>query len=258
MKSSMLDLCLQQAFHRPLLGIAMLERALLVTTALVLGNWFTVAHANQMIGDTVRTSPKGWAAIVSAKSRTAGRMESPLAQLNPMFDGRDANAEFLCNYGFRVSSYSALSENSSHWTREATPIVGTDKKVHEIRVADYASKYERGGFRVGIYSNTASGTPGDEIAARWVKGPRTCGTQTVRIPEVLLKKGTTYWIEESTPVSRRFGKRSVSWVMSGKGKNNDLYQYHYSCHSSAVCSSGYTTPWTPSTYLPHGPYATVK
>jgi len=188
---------------------------------------------------------------------------------SPVDRDRDRNAEFLCTYGFDVTSahYSISGHRpsesfSSSWKHEATPIKGAGQTIDGIVIADYLEVVGMGRlFEVGIYSNTASNTPGALIAG---SGPTSanqkCKVRTVQVPQTTLEKGKKYWIEELTIPGKGRGRddTSIKWIMRKTGKNNVLYQYHYWRAYSGGSSVSYTTPWTHSTILPHPPFVKAR
>jgi len=199
------------------------------------------------------------AASLSAVAAPASASEE--SRMRDSVISRDANGEFLCTYGgFKVEAESGGSSYSfgSSYMRVAVPIIGHGQTISRIGVVDspikYASSHD---FTVGIYSNTPSGFPGNEIAGGNTEAFRPCHRIILPIPPTVLKRKTTYWIEE---IAYRVGgncphgcRNAVDWKTDPNAKHKAYVQYHYYATSSH--SSSYTSPWTLQTA---GPYVWVK
>jgi hypothetical protein len=112
---------------------------------------------------------------------------------------RDRNREFLCTYGYAVSSYfnSFSSEVFEGWQHYAVPIRGEGASVSEIVVTDsQPSGSISSDFTVGIYKNT-NGRPGKLIAGGTGQAQGSCLPTKVVIPKTFLAAGKKYWIEEN-------------------------------------------------------------
>src|SRR5215472_4309267 len=125
----------------------------------------------------------------------------------------DPNARFLCTYGnFLVSSYYADFDNSSFsyaWRHVAVRVTGHGQTVSRIRVIEAQSaSTSHSAFTVGIYSNTASGLPGNAIAVGKGKIGPSCGPVKVSIPRTTLKSNQKYWIEERTSIPQNCSQHS--------------------------------------------------
>jgi len=176
---------------------------------------------------------------------------------------RDANTTFLCTYGgFRVSS-SYFSESGfgfhAQWNRVAVPVRGRGQTVSRIRVIEsLATGSPNSSFTVGIYSNTASGLPGNAIAIGLGRAGPTCGPVKVSITPTTLKRHTTYWIEESARAVSQ-SSVTVSWMANpdtGRKAYVQHHRYTYCSSRASNCSnSSYTSPWTKQG---KGPYFSLR
>jgi hypothetical protein len=158
---------------------------------------------------------------------------------------RDRNREFLCTYGYAVSSYfnSFSSEVFEGWQHYAVPIRGEGASVSEIVVTDsQPSGSISSDFTVGIYKNT-NGRPGKLIAGGTGQAQGSCLPTKVVIPKTFLAAGKKYWIEENaracfSPPS--YCENAVSWGYKPNVRHNAYYQYYkYSPQSS------YLSDWLP-------------
>jgi hypothetical protein len=211
----------------------MFKKGLLVTTALVV---------------------VGSLSFFAAQSATAANPHAVVPE-------RDRNQEFLCDYGgFPVSDYSyrAYSQGSdffSGWKHVAVPYTGHGQTISRITVAEGVSRQPNHlKFAAGIYSNTASGLPGNAIAVGIGEAPNTCARVNVAIPSTTLEPNTKYWIEETAPLDSPQSKRPprnfihVYWAKSSRTKPRAYVQSHY--YSSAH-SYSYTTPWKKQSGSPY-------
>jgi hypothetical protein len=156
--------------------------------------------------------------------------------------GRDRNHEFLCTYGqFDVFySHSANSGSGVHtaWTHVAVPVTGHGKLVHRIVVQEgKSSKSVDGKFSAGIYSNTASGLPGNLIAGGAATASSHCTEVGIPINPTKLQDKKTYWIVEQARQQGRV-KRKLHWAVNPKTKQKAYVQRY---NSSSFQS--HTSPW---------------
>jgi hypothetical protein len=145
------------------------------------------------------------------------------------------------------------SSSSSTWQRVAVPVTGHGQTVRRIKVMEaQAGGTSYSAFSAGIYSNTASGLPGNAIAVGKGKIGPSCGPVKVSIPRTTLKSNQKYWIEERTSVPRTCGRYSsichsfagLYWEADPNTKRKAYVQtYRNSCSAGGSCSS-YTSPWT--------------
>ncbi|HEX4077979.1 MAG TPA: hypothetical protein VHX61_03775 [Rhizomicrobium sp.] len=196
--------------------------------------------------------------LVASVSGVAARPEATAgSRMRNIVASRDANEEFLCNYGHFNVSYVFTSSSGttlSTWTHVAAPITGHGQTVHGIIVEEQLgrfSSYSSPEFSVGIYSNSPSGFPGKLIAGGSGKLPYKCARTEVSIPRTKLKRKTTYWIEETVPQPFS-ATNSAYWAIDPKTKHRAYVQSHY-YHSSHSSSS--TTAWRLQTA---GPYFRLK
>ena len=177
------------------------------------------------------------------------------AQTNMHVTSRDPNTRFLCSYGaFSVDAESYRSSGffSSGWENVAVPITGHGQTVSRIRVVE-APVTRRSDFMIGIYSNTASGLPGSAIAVGTGRITR-CKPVEVLVAPTMLKRKTTYWIEETVQGTPHRQETYVEWEANPDTTRKAYTQYHKHASSSGRFSS-YTSPWTQQTT---GPYLTLK
>ncbi|HEX4159286.1 MAG TPA: hypothetical protein VHY79_12505 [Rhizomicrobium sp.] len=164
--------------------------------------------------------------------------------------GRDANQEFLCNYGqLSVSRYfggssAILSSSSQH---VAFPVTGRGKNIKRIIVMEQLGPNTSSAtFSAGIYSNTASGVPGQVLSGGWGRAPRRCRPATVSIAPVRLKRKQTYWVEERAPFPDWDNENVVYWAACPKTKRKAYVQTHtYYFNQATGSSASYSTPWMP-------------
>jgi len=198
----------------------------------------------------------------------SGAATGAYAQSGMHIADRDANARFLCTYGnFLVSSFYFDDDNSSYsyaWRHVAVRVTGHGQTVRRIKVIEAQSAgTSHSAFTVGIYSNTASGLPGNAIAVGNGKIGPSCGPVAVSIPRTTLQRNQKYWIEEQTSIAKNCSQHSsycssfagLYWQADPKTKRKAYVQtYHlYSC-AGGICSSS-TSPWTKQT---KGPYFRLK
>jgi len=167
---------------------------------------------------------------------------------------RDANARFLCTYGqFDVSYYRRGISGSytETWTDVAVPFTGHGETVHQILVQEGNGIGLRR-FYAGIYSNTASGFPGNLIAGGFAKAPSNCTKVVVPISATTLVNKKTYWIVEQT---RQHGHatRLKYWAVD-PGTRRKAYVRHYS-FSNIWSSYSNLSPWIEQSM---GPFFKLK
>ncbi len=198
----------------------MFRKGLLFTTALIIAASISVAAAQPAASDGIR-------------------MRDSVAR-------RDANEEFLCNYGALSVSHvftSYSGDTYSKWTHVAVPITGKGKTVQTIVVKEKLARYsslETPMVSAGVYSNTASGLPGKQIAGGSAKIFNNCTKVKVSIPPTKLLKNTRYWIEETLP--KPFSATNLAtWQDDPHAKQHAYTQSHI---YSSVYSVSSTTAWT--------------
>ena len=190
------------------------------------------------------------------------------AQTDMHVADRDANARFLCTYGnFLVSSYYIDDSGSSYafaWRHVAVRVTGHGQTVRRIKVVEAQSAgTSHSAFTAGIYSNTASGFPGTEIAVGNGKIGPSCGPVTVSIPRTTLQKNQKYWIEERTSIPKNCSQHSnfchslagLYWEADPNTKSKAYIQTHFRGFSAGGSSSSFTSPWTKQT---KGPFFRLK
>ncbi len=166
----------------------------------------------------------------------------------------DANREFLCNYGFTVSTVTSSSSYFVGWTRVATPVIGKGKKVREIIVADAPLKSAApSGFSVAIYS-TLNGTFKGGLVSATVGQPKQCGRIKVPISPTRLAKGKNYWIVETerAPFSQSGYSpvNSMRWLYDKRPRlrsSTDAFYQSGACSGSSMESCWSLTGWQPIT-----------
>ena len=137
--------------------------------------------------------------------------------------GLDTNQEFLCTYGFKLQTYTAIGLRL-FWKRAATPVIGKGTPVNEIIVEDGPSSgYSPVGFRVAIYTSHL-GKPATELVSATAKQPG-CGRVKVPISQITLEYGKKYWIVQSavTPFSSS-ASNSIVWLYDAKRTHGALSQ----------------------------------
>ncbi len=120
---------------------------------------------------------------------TAGTL--PERQPGSIHSQLDSNGEFLCNYGFELSTSYLSSSGWSHrtWVRAATPTIGKGKSVSEITVKDGPSQaYSSSGFHVAIYTSSRD-KPKKKLVDGYAFDHHFCGRVTVRISPTTLERG---------------------------------------------------------------------
>jgi len=190
------------------------------------------------------------------------------AQTNMRGASLDPNARFLCTYGnFLVSSFYFDDSNSSYhyaWRHVAVPVTGHGQTVRRIRVIEAQSAgTSHSAFTVGIYSNTASGLPGNAIAVGKGKIGPSCGPVKVSIPRTTLQSNQKYWIEERTSIPKNCSQHStfcsslagLYWEADPNTKRKAYVQTHSRYISAGGSSTSSTSPWTKQT---KGPYFQLR
>ena len=198
----------------------------------------------------------------------SGAPTSVYAQTDMHVAGRDANARFLCTYGnFLVSSYYADDSGSSYyysWRHVAVRVTGHGQTVRRIKVMEAQSATtSHSAFTAGIYSNTASGLPGNAIAVGKGKIGPSCGPVEVSIPRTTLKRNQKYWIEEQTSIPKDCSQHSsfchslagLNWEADPSTKRRAYVQTYRLFYGPAGSSSSSTSPWTKQT---KGPWFRLK
>jgi len=198
----------------------------------------------------------------------SGAPTGAYAQTGMQVTGEDSNACFLRTYlNFLVSSYYADDSGSSYsyaWHHVAVGITGHGQTVSRIRVMEAQStSASRSNFTVGIYSNTASGFPGNAIAVGKGKIGRSCGSVKVSIPRTKLKRNQKYWIEEQTSIPKNCSQQSsfchslagVYWQTDPKSRRKVYVQTYYHYIGPTGSNSSSTSPWTKQT---QGPFFRLK
>jgi hypothetical protein len=255
----------------------MFRKPLLATTALVV--CLATAHADREIGrPSDRIVPRfmkqsvpgmlvhGFPVTVMPGRRGAApvRNNVPLNERGVTFSNlsKDKNAEFVSWYGF-TAVYSTTGEYVSHSYHykfseigfNAAPFMGAGKKVTKIGAPffTYSSDYE---VNLGIYSATASGLPGNEIAGGSTTGSDTVlcctGFRWVNV-DIFLKAGKEYlfavrcgsapcdagWNVEDTNLS---GSAVDYWIV----KEYETYNFDY----GKTYTYSYTSPWHSTSGFP--------
>src|SRR5215469_11519942 len=190
------------------------------------------------------------------------------AQTDMHVADRDANARFLCTYGnFPVTAFYfdfSGSSFASAWHHVAVPVMGHGQTVRSIKVIEaQAGGTSYSAFTVGIYSNTASGLPGNAIAVGNGKIGPSCGPVRVSIPRTTLKSNQKYWIEEPTSIAKNCPQHStfcsslasLYWEADPNTKRKAYVQTHSRYISAGGSSTSSTSPWTKQT---KGPYFRLK
>ena len=190
------------------------------------------------------------------------------AQTDMHVANRAANARFLCTYGnFLVSSYYADDSGSSYyydWRHVAVPVTGHGQTVSRIKVIEAQSaSTSHSAFTVGIYSNTASGLPGNAIAVGKGKAGPSCGPVRVSIPRTTLKRNQKYWIEERTSIPKNCSQYSsfchslagLYWEADPNAKRKAYVQTYRLFFGPGGSSSSSTSPWTKQKM---GPYVKLR
>ncbi|MGH6890554.1 MAG: hypothetical protein ACREHF_15430 [Rhizomicrobium sp.] len=176
----------------------------------------------------------------------------------------DANREFLCSYGFTVSTVTSSSSFFVGWTRVATPVIGKGKKVTEIIVADKPLKSAApSGFSVAIYTSSHD-RPYKELATETAGQPQRCGRIKVPIRTPVLAKGRKYLIVEMerAPAASGIGYspvNSMRWLYDKRPRlrsSTDAFYQSGACSSSSMQRCWSLTGWQPITG--GVPYAKVR
>jgi hypothetical protein len=162
--------------------------------------------------------------------------------------GLDTNAEFLCNYGFKLLT--ASDDGFVVWNRAATPVIGKGAAVNEIIVEDGPSgggSHSR--FQVAIYTSHL-GKPNKQLVSASAKQPG-CGRVKVPISPITLEYGKKYWIVQRALVpSSSSATNSIVWLYDTNRTHGALSQ------SGESGGSSYAGPWQPITG--GVPYARVR
>ncbi|HEX4159288.1 MAG TPA: hypothetical protein VHY79_12515 [Rhizomicrobium sp.] len=163
--------------------------------------------------------------------------------------GRDRNREFLCTYGqLKVSQFESEDESSlfSAWTHVAVPFVGRGQTIHGIIIKQaHGSSTMSAQFSAGIYSNTPSGFPGKRLARGTALAPATCLDVKFPIKPTTLKRGATYWIEETAPPPNHSTNSTYLAVAPHKSKRRAYVQTHYYSNNASSQITSSTSPWIP-------------
>lgn len=212
------------------------------------GRWPSPALSGPLLGESRGGHPMkslliATTALVSVFSLTsAAGQPAPLAASNHYV--LDANLEFLCHYGFAVSTTTTSSLGSvyDYWKRAATPVIGKGKKVTEIMVADAPLESSApSGFSVKIYSSRMN-RPYEELVSATAGQPQRCGPIKVPISPTYLAKGKKYWVvERALEPYFQSGDggitNSIRWLYDKKRTSGARWQagscVGSSCHSSA-------------------------
>lgn len=186
---------------------------------------------------------------IASLSSAAAPPDAPAgSRMQNIVPDRDANSEFLCDYGGLLVSESIMgysgSDYSYVWTHVAVPLMGHGQTVKQIITRQVSSAYAVS-VSAGIYSNSRSGFPGHLIAGGHGSTHGACETLTISIPPTTLAQKSTYWVEEMVPLPRYSEPNSTHWAIDRRSKFRAYTQYHTGYHSSGGWSSiGYTSPWT--------------
>jgi hypothetical protein len=197
----------------------------------------------------------------------------PLSERGDVFDNfsRDKNAEFVSWYGFvavRETSCYSYSQNRHICITEigtnAIPITGTGKPVKRIGVPLTSLTGPSTEFNVGIYSATASGSPGyTELAgASTTAGDTDDCCTAVRWVDINLKldAGKEYFVEVTCATSQT--DCLGSWNMEDTDFSGDARDYWREMHAATgttlTCPTGSCSVWRLSTFLPTEPAAIVN
>lgn len=197
-------------------------------------------------------------ALVSVLSLTA-QAGVPARQTASHYYPPDANREFLCNYGFTVSTKAYISSSYlyDYSVRAAIPVMGKGKKVAEIIVANAPLESKSpSGISVAIFSSRKN-MPFEQLTFAHAAQPQQCERIKLAISPMLLAKGKKYWVVETAqapflPSGVSSATNSVSWLYDKKRSKGALSQA-ISCVSSSCFS---LTPWQSITG--GVPYAKVK
>ncbi len=170
----------------------------------------------------------------------------------------DANREFLCNYGFAVSTLTSASSAFVSWRRAATPVIGNGKTVTEIIVADAPlESTAHPGFSVAIYSSLNDTFKG--LASATTGQSKRCERIKVPISPTRLAKGKKYWIVETAraPPWRRVSTiNSMLWLYDKRSSSSGAFWQSGLCSSISMTSCWSRTRWQSITG--GVPYAKVK
>jgi hypothetical protein len=203
---------------------------------------------------------KDFPAIVRGTTDNAVRAHATLSTPkypNAIFDNidwKDKNQEWLSYYGFSVNKSSYSYYYSSHsWVKEAEsasnalPFEGTGKKARKIGVPLFNVYSFSGEFNVGIYSATASGLPGNELAggSTTASDSDICCTQLRWVDiDIKLKAGRQYFLAVSCGVGQStcYG----GWLMEQTGE--DYFHVRETESYDTAYSGGtqhytYSSPW---------------
>jgi hypothetical protein len=181
-----------------------------------------------------------------------------LAQPTSNALSRSSNDEFLQTYchGHYISFYGYSSAGDSTlffgWKLVAVSVTGHGETIDQIVVKDgrlYSSSSTTNSFVVGIFGNTSSGFPGSPLATGTGRARKHgCGKETIAIPEIKLRRGAKYWIEEGARFD--FDRPGLDlWKLAPNPRLKTLVQSHKKREYHSSSSS--TTPWTAVTGTPY-------
>lgn len=248
----------------------MIKTTLLATSAVVFGGSIACAEVGraphprpQLPDGAVVVISKHGVPITIALPSAAG---DPVANRSPDFLpakraitfsnlNKDRNAQFLSWYGYSLPySGGSGSSGSNHWvsssgTRDAISFKGAGGAISTISVPNVG-----GPFKVAIYTNSPSNTPGHAIVSGYGDGTLSsgyCCTQlvTVRVPKTRLRFDQQYWIVEQG-YKGDYRSRPATWLAEDTDYTGDskalsqTFTYHFFKTSSGRTSTRhYTSPW---------------
>jgi hypothetical protein len=195
--------------------------------------------------------------FVASISAAAAQPEATAAsKVRSLATGRDANGQFLCNYGALSASNQWGGSSASlysHWQHLAVPVTGHGQTVAGITVMEAQSAFTySANFSAGIYSNTASGLPGRLLAGGKGKAGKQCAPVRISIPPLTLKRKTKYWVEETVPLPHWGDRNEVYWEARPHAKQEAYEQSHYyNTNSSTGSHHSGTSPWAKQTIKPY-------
>jgi len=250
-----------------------LAKTLLATTALVL--FVSTASAGQNSGPHANGSAarfmrpavgrhfgKGIPPAVTTRKPYRAPLDIPLYLPGVTFSNlsSDKNARFISWYGYTFLNHSSCYYQSvySHWclteqANNAAPFYGAGKKVTKLGAALFSGTASAAEANLGIYSATASGLPGNELAGASTATDCPSAVCWVDV-DIFLKRGKKYFFEVRCGTGT--GGCDGGWNMEDidfSGAEADWFHYEQTftfVSSSTRYTSRQSSPWHETSEYP--------
>jgi hypothetical protein len=212
--------------------------------------------------------------VMDVKGPPSPDRSNPPRDPNAIFDNidwKDKNQEWLSYYGLTAlsSSFSYYASRHYHYKFSevgfnALSFYGTGKRARKIGVPLFTETGSATKFNVGIYSATASGLPGKELAggSTTASSDTACCTQLRWVDvHVKLKAGRQYFLavscgENTTKPLDCYG----GWMMEDTGQDywhvREFETYTFGSTNSTQTFT-YSSPWHVTTGIGAGQGAAI-